>query len=93
MAAPIIDSVTPAQVALNPGQFQDVTIVAHDPDSGTGSGTVDVNDSQGNTTPVGIVLTVNDPLSFVDQGTDLPGVTSQIIDTQPTQVTVRYTAA
>ena len=92
MAAPVIESVTPASVTLAPGESQDVVIVASDPDSATGSGTVDVNDSTGNTTVVVVALTVEDILSFVDQGVDVAGVTSQIIATSATSVTVRYTA-
>ena len=92
MAAPVIDSVTPTSVTLPPvsGSTADVVIVAHDPDAAAGSGVVNLTDLEGNVTPVVVALQV-DQLNFEDQGTDLPNVTSQVVDVQPTQITVRYT--
>jgi hypothetical protein len=64
MAAPIIDSVTPASASLSPGAFVDVTIAAHDPDSASGSVVFPVTDSQGNRTDASIALTLLDVLSW-----------------------------
>lgn len=64
MAAPVVDSITPASLTLAPGQFADVTIVAHDPDSGTGSVDFPVTDAGGVTTSAHIDLRLNDPITF-----------------------------
>jgi hypothetical protein len=64
MAAPVIDSVTPPSANLVPGQFVDVTIAAHDPDSASGSVVFPVTDSQGNRTEAAIALTLLDQLSW-----------------------------
>lgn len=76
MAAPVIDSITPANVTLAPGQFADVTITAHDPDSGTGTGDIPIIDAAGNKTDAHIAITILDPLTFGDATvTGLTGVT------------------
>lgn len=93
MAAPVVDSVTPSALNLTPGQFADVVFVAHDPDSASGVGTVDIADTQGNVTQAVVTIVVDDPLTFTDAGVDLPNVTSQVIEVTSTSVTVRYTAA
>lgn len=64
MTAPVIDSVDPTSAALSPGQQVDVTVVAHDPDSASGSVQFPVTDSQGNTTQASISLTLDDPITF-----------------------------
>lgn len=64
MAAPVIDSVTPASATLAPGQFVDVVVAAHDPDSASGIGTFPVTDGQGNMTTATVNLTIDDPISF-----------------------------
>jgi hypothetical protein len=64
MAAPVIDSVTPPNATLSPGQFIDVVVAAHDPDSASGSVKFPVADTQGNTTEASILLVLNDPLTF-----------------------------
>ncbi len=93
MAAPIIDSVSPSSVTLNPGEFTDVVVTAHDPDSANGAGTIEVTDSQGNVRPVIVGLVVDDPLTFGAGSTNLPGVTVQKIAETPTSATYRFTAA
>jgi hypothetical protein len=93
MAAPIVDSIVPASITLSPGEFADVVITAHDPDSGSGVGSIDITDQQGNTTVVGVALTLEDALVFTDLGSDIPTITSQVIDVTATTITVRYTAA
>lgn len=68
MAAPVVDSVSPPVspgISLTPGGAPvDVTIVAHDPDSGTGTGTIAITDSGGNVTNVVVNITELDPLTF-----------------------------
>lgn len=64
MAAPIIDSVVPSSASLVPGEFVDVVVEAHDPDSASGSVDFPVTDSQGNTVTASVSLVLNDPLSF-----------------------------
>jgi len=100
MAAPIIDSVTPASAALSPGQFVDVVVVAHDPDSASGAVAFPVSDGQGNTVLASIVLTLDDPLTFgAAQNPDSLAVTvsGPVVGTDPTtghpSATYRITAA
>lgn len=64
MAAPVIDSTTPSSAALSPGEFVDVTVVAHDPDSASGNVEFPVSDTQGNTVQASISLVLDDPLTF-----------------------------
>ena len=66
MAAPIIDSVSPGtSIVFSPGQTINVTINAHDPDSGAPVSQVfNVADSTGNVTPVTVTLQVQDALTF-----------------------------
>jgi methionine-rich copper-binding protein CopC len=93
MATPVIDSVTPPTASLSPGQFVDVDVVAHDPDSASGNVTFPVADSQGNTTPATIVLTLDDPLTFGEAlNPDGLAVTVAKIASSPTQATYRVTA-
>jgi NAD(P)H-flavin reductase len=64
MASPVIDSTSPESAALSPGQFVDVTVVAHDPDSASGSVQFPISDSAGNQALAAISLVVDDPLTF-----------------------------
>lgn len=94
MAAPVIDSVVPSSLHLNPGQFADVVITAHDPDSKTGDITFAVRDSQGNTSNVKQNLVIEDPLEFIlyNIASALDGVTVQRIEETATTSTWRVTA-
>lgn len=93
MAAPVIESVVPASVALTPGASVDVVITASDPDQASGSEVIDVTDGQGNVTPVTVTVVVNDPLTFGDATDNVPGVTVTKIASTPTTATYRFTAA
>ncbi len=94
MAAPVIDSVTPANVVLHPGEFADVVVVAHDPDSASGSVQFPVTDSAGNQTLATVDLRLDDPLTFGEAIVD-PGLnaTVQQIAAEPGQAVYRVTAA
>jgi hypothetical protein len=90
MAAPVIESVTPASADLSPGQFVDVVVVAHDPDSASGAVQFPVSDSQGNTTLASIALILDDPLTFGEaQNPDSLAVTVQLI-APPTATSATY---
>lgn len=94
MAAPVIDSVTPASITLAPGGTADVVVTAHDPDQSSGTGTITVTDGQGNTTPVTVALTVNDPLTFsAGSVSGASNVTVQRIAVTPNSATYRFVAA
>jgi hypothetical protein len=69
MASPIIDSVTAVPSTVPPGGAFVVTILAHDPDAlgpVTLKGTT--KDAAGHETPVDIVVTVSDPLTYTLTG-------------------------
>ena len=92
MAAPVVDSVVPASLSLAPGQFADVVVTAHDPDSATGTVTVQVTDAGGSSVTGTAALTLNDPLTFGAGSTDVPGVTVTKIASTPTTATYRVQA-
>ena len=93
MAAPVIESVVPASVALTPGASVDVVITASDPDQASGTGVIPVTDGQGNTTPVNVAITVTDPLTFGTATDDVLGVTVTKVAETATTATYRFTAA
>lgn len=64
MASPIVDSITPASVTLAPGQFADVTITAHDPDSGSGTADIPITDGASNAVTAHVSITIADPILF-----------------------------
>jgi hypothetical protein len=86
MASPIVTA-TPSTVELNPGGFIDVTIDATDPDSASGTATMTVADSAGNTTPVVVSIVIDDPLTF-DPAAVVVGVSVTV-----TQIAVSSTSA
>ena len=92
MAAPVIDSVSPASVNLAPGQFADVVVTAHDPDSASGTGSFAVTDGQGNTSNATVAITITDPLTFGAGSSNVPGVTVQKIASTATTATYRIQA-
>ncbi|MDR5698152.1 MAG: hypothetical protein QN162_14655 [Armatimonadota bacterium] len=93
MAAPVIDAVTPSSVTLSPGQFVDVVVQAHDPDSREGNVEFPVRDMQGNEAIARIALRIDDPLTFGDaRNPDGLSVQVQRISASPTSATYRITA-
>lgn len=92
MAAPVIDSVEPAEASLNPGDFVDVEVFAHDPDSASGSVLFPVVDGQGNTSLASINLSIDDPLTFGEGQANGMSVTVQKISNTATSAVYRITA-
>lgn len=65
MAAPVIDSVTPAgPLTLSPGQRVQFDLAAHDPDNKSGATTFTVTDGSGNASPISVAVQVSDPLTY-----------------------------
>ena len=96
MSAPIIDNAPLDDVVLSavPGTFADVEVVAHDPDSASGTGTITVSDASGNETPVEVNLRVDDALTFGEAvlPPELVGLVSVVqIAVQPNRATYRFT--
>jgi hypothetical protein len=74
MAFPIIDSVTAVPNIVQPGGTFVVTVLAHDPDAlGPITLKASVKDAAGNDTPVDVVVTVSDPMTYTLSGP--PGFT------------------
>lgn len=94
MAAPILDSITPASVTLAPGQFADVTISAHDPDSGTGTADIPITDSAGTAVVAHVDIRIADPITFGTAVVNGVAVTVQrITPANVSPATYRITAA
>lgn len=93
MGAPVV-TIDPTDVSLAPGEHADVLVTATDPTWRSGTGTIGVSDSQGNTTNAVVTIVLEDPLTFgaADLSPELVDlVTVQQIDVTADSATYRVT--